>query len=305
MSDSKTMSNVERAKKAVNERWHPTIPKATHTGILIIAGQEIVCDVLENGKRILRRKNLLKAIGKGDIGSYDQKRGESLNLPVFMTANNLTPYLEQSFREKGALIYYRSVEGKKICGYDATILPEACKIYVKAEEDNVLQKNQIKIAKVCKAMLYGLATVGIISLVDDATGFVEKRNRDELQKILEQYISEELRTWTKKFPNEFFKQVYRIHGWEYPKLKPSHPQCVGNFINKYIYKKLPPGVIDELKKRNPTNENGNRHHRHHQLLTENVGNENLNRQILQTITLMKVSNNVEQFKEFTEQIEEK
>ncbi len=301
MSDAKTMTNEERAKKASNERWHPIVPKATHSGILNIAGQEIQCDVLNDGRRVLRQKNVLKAMGKGSLGRYDQKKGKELNLPIFLTANNLIPYLEPDFMKRGELIFYKSMNGKKIQGYDAKILTEACKIYVKADDDKALFESQKSIAKVCRSMLYGLATIGIISLVDDATGFVEQRNRNELQEILDKYISEELRAWTRKFPDEFFKQVYKIHGWNYSKTG-HHPQYLGKFINKYIYEKLPPMVLQELQRKNPCDENGVRKHRHHQFLTDDIGDDNLKKQLVQTITLMKVSENVEQFKQLMEKV---
>jgi len=291
----------EICKKAINERWHPSIPKATHSGILIIAGKEIACDVLEDGRRILREKTLVKAMGKGNLGGYDVERGKSLNLPAFLTANNLTPYLGEDFSKRGTPIIYKGVNGQKLSGYDATILPEACKIYAKAEDAGVLIKSQLPIAAVCRAMLYGLATVGITALVDEATGYQEIRDRTELQKILDKYISEELRSWTRKFPQEFFKQIYRVHNWDYPNIG-NHPQCIGKFINKYIYGKLPEGVLEELKRQNPANENGTRKFRHHQFLTEDIGDDNLKKQIVQVITLLKISKDIEEFKNYIERV---
>lgn len=295
----------EIARNAVNERWHPTIPKATHTGVLVIGGQEIACDVLNNGKRILRQKAFLKALGRGNVGGKDQKRAEDTNLPIFLIANNLKPYLKPEILVKGDPISYRGIDGRKFIGYDATFLPEVCKVYVQADHDKVFKDSpgQTRIAAVCKAILYGLSTVGIMSLVDDVTGFVNVRNKTELQRILEGYISEELRAWTKKFPDEFFKQIYRINDWKYLATTHHKPQCIGNFINKYIYEKLPPGVLDELKKKNPPNESGNRHYRHHQFLSESIGDDNLQKQILQTITIMKVSDDMDQFKELINRVD--
>lgn len=91
---------------AVNERWHPSIPKATHTGVLLIAGQEIHCDVLKDGRRILRQKTLLNAMGKGKPSGGDVRRGLENNLPLFVTATNLTPYLQSDFLKRGATIHY-------------------------------------------------------------------------------------------------------------------------------------------------------------------------------------------------------
>lgn len=297
------MDRKEIGRQGALERWHPTIPRATHSGILMIAGQEITCDVLADGRRVLRKTAVYKAIGRKNPGGKSLKRAEASKLPVFMMANNLTPYLEEGIDRRAEIISYKSPTGQKFEGYDATLLPEICKMYVKANSDGVLTDSQRHIAKVCESILCGLATVGIVALVDDATGYVEERSRTELQKLLANYISEELRGWTQKFPNEFFKQVYRLHGWTYPKIGKNHPQCVGNFINKYIYDRLPPGVKEELENKNPPNENGNRKHRFHQFLTENVGDKNLNNQIVQTISYMKICNNVKELDEILEKAE--
>ncbi len=291
----------KRAVKASNERWHPTIPKATHSGILNIGDICLACDVLQDGRRIIRQKNFLSAMGRGKIGGKDRKGEDSTNLPVFLQANNLTPYLEHDFHERGSPIKYKGPNNQKLIGYEASLLPFVCKIYCRADEDNILHKNQIPIAKICKLLLYSFATVGIAALIDEVTGYQEVRDRNELQKILEKYISEELRAWTQKFPNEFFKQIYRLYGWEY-NASPKRPQCIGHIINKYVYEKLPPGVLEELKRKNPVNENGNRKYRFHQFLTEDIGNENLQKQIVQTTTLMKVSDNIDHFNELIERL---
>jgi len=52
------------------------------------------------------------------------------------------------------------------------------------------------------------------------------------------------------------------------------------------------GVLEELKNKNPRNENGNRHFCHHQFLTPLIGDDNLKKQIVQTITVMKLSKSI-------------
>lgn len=300
MFDSKTMTNKERAVKAANERWHPTLPKSTHDGRVKLGGEEFECDVLQDGRRILRKKTLLQAIGKSvKTGGRNIKRAKELNLPLFISASNLTPYLTDSFLERATPILYRGRNNNRLIGFDASLLPEICKVYVQAEHDGILKDSphQLKISSVCRILLYGLATVGISALIDSATGYESVRARNELELILEKYISEELREWTKKFPNEFFKQIYRLHGWEYPKIQKNHPQYVGKIINKYVYERLPPGVLEQLKKSNPIHNNGSRKFRHHQFLSEEIGDKNLQGQIQQVVTLMRVSKNIDEFKE--------
>ena len=53
------------------------------------------------------------------------------------------------------------------------------------------------------------------------------------------------------FPEEFFRQIYRIRDWPYKPGNAKRNPLIGHMINnKYIYKQLPPGVSDskdELK----------------------------------------------------------
>jgi len=141
----------------------------------------------------------------------------------------------------------------------------------------------------------GLATVGIIALVDEVTGYQETRARDELNLILEKYIAAELLPWTKHFPDAFFKEIYRLHEWEYKPGSHKRPKYIGKLINELIYKQLPPGVLPELQRRNPVTPKGYRKHKHFQFLTEETGNPHLDKQIVSVMTLMRVADNKDAF----------
>ncbi|WP_150460368.1 P63C domain-containing protein [Nesterenkonia ebinurensis] len=101
----------------------------------------------------------------------------------------------------------------------------------------------------------------------------------------------------KRFPDEFFEQMYRLHGWEYkPGTSQRTPQA-GKLVNKYIYDQLAPGVREEMERLNPKNEKGNRSHKHRQHLTDGTGLTALDRQISTVTTLMRISENREHFEE--------
>lgn len=118
-------------------------------------------------------------------------------------------------------------------------------------------------------------------------GYQADRDREALQKILEAYISEELLPWAKRFPDGFYKQMFRLRGWEYKgKEKPPY---AGKLTNEYIYHYLPRGVLGELQKKTPKSNAGNRTNRFYQHLSEETGLPNLDRQLQQTIALMKAS----------------
>jgi P63C domain len=102
------------------------------------------------------------------------------------------------------------------------------------------------------------------------------------------------------FPDEFFREVYRLQGWEFKPGTSKRTQLVGRLVNKYIYDQLPPGVHEELRRLNPRTEKGYRLRKHHQHLTVDTGHKHLDRQIAAVTTLMRISDSKEQFEELFE-----
>jgi hypothetical protein len=146
-------------------------------------------------------------------------------------------------------------------------------------------------------LLDGLADIGIIALVDEATGYQAERDHDALQKILAAYINEELLPWQRRFPDSYYRELFRLLNWQYSPPQVKRPRLVGKITDDVIYKQLPPGVRDALRKKNPPNASGNRTRRHHQFLTEEIGNPHLQNQITAVTTLMRASKTRAQFNE--------
>jgi hypothetical protein len=219
-------------------------------------------------------------------------------MPPFLAAQNLKPFINDKLRESTTPIIFRSTRGVRAFGYDARLLPMVCEVYLKARDARVLTEKQEHIATTCDILMRGLAHVGIIALVDEATGYQDIRTQRELNQLLELYVQEELRPYLSKFPNEFFKQVYKIYGWKYTPGSSKRSPLVGKFINEYIYKALPPNVLPKLQELNPVDkETGRRKHKHFQYMPD-TGSEHLDKQIVKVTTLMEVADNKREFDEF-------
>lgn len=284
-----------------------SIPKATHIGTLPIGDMVIPCAVLEPREpdkirlRVLSERGVAKVFGKTGRGSpsWYRQRGDSKGptLPFFISAKNLIPYIPSTVLvELTNPIIYKGKNGAKTYGIDAKLLGDICKVWIEAHRAGALNAHQEHIAQKAEVLRDALVGVALVSLVDDATGYVQERDRDELQKILEAYISSELLAWTRKFPNEFYEHLFRLRGWEYSPPQPKRPKYVGKLTNELIYEKLPPGVLDELRAKNPVTESGHRRYKFFQFLTEDIGNEHLGNQLAAVTTLMKVSNSWSTFR---------
>ena len=232
-------------------------------------------------------------------------------LPFFLSAEVLKPFITDELRLSTTPIFFRLRSGPRAVGYDALLLPMVCKVY-QSLRDSLMQKltkgtpEEAKNAKSvyakyehiitrCDELAHGFSRRGILALVDDATGYQDDRVRQDIDRIIETYVAPSLRPWAQKFPHEFFRQTYRLLGWEYEPGKTKHSPYMGKFINKYVFEALPPGVLDELKARLPKNEKGNRRAKLWQLLTIDTGIPHLDRQLTADITLMQIADKKEEF----------
>jgi len=282
---------VEPVQEVLPPDNSATIFQATHKGILDIAGSEVACAVLSNGKRIISQTSLFSAFDRPRKG---EKRQEGL--PSIIGASNLVTYVTDEVREKCLPIHYIHTNGTLASGYDAELIPIVCELYLKANDEKALVESQQKIVLRATAIIRALAKVGITALIDEATGYQYDREKDELQRILRAYIAEDFLKWQARFPRKYYQELFRLFNWEYDPHSLKRPQYLGKFTNEYVYKQLPPGVLEELKNKNPKNMNGNRRHRHHQHLTPEVGLPHLDRHLTKLITVMELSDNVDTFK---------
>jgi hypothetical protein len=287
----------EIARLAALKRWGKVIPFAIHEGTIVIGESHISCAVLEDKKRVLSQGTFLSSLGrarraKGGTGSAGFSPGD---LPPFLP-ENLRPFISDELLERAVPIEFQNGLGQRVYGYDALLLPLVCETYLDAAEAGKLRHNQRHIADQCKVLQRGFTRLGIIGLIDQATGYQDYRPADELQQILAAYIEQNLLPWVKRFPDEFFQQIYRLHGWAYRPGTARTP-LIGHFINRYVYKELPPGVLEELRRRNPTLEKGYRRNKHHQLLTEETGVPHLDRQIAMVLTIMRLSDDEQDYEE--------
>jgi hypothetical protein len=166
---------------------------------------------------------------------------------------------------------------------------------IDAGQKGVLGARLAHLAPRAAMLQHGFATVGIISLVDEATGFQKDRAKDALAKILEAFIAKELQPWVKTFPAEFYEQMFRLRGLQFPASSVKKPQYFGVLTNNIVYDRLAPGVRAELQRVTPRNDAGRPTAKYFQSLTANTGYSKLKEHIGAVIALMKISDSWEGF----------
>lgn len=193
------------------------------------------------------------------------------------------------------MVRYKTEKGNIALGVRAEIIPKICEVWMDADEKIKLGKRQKQIAQKAKIMIRALAHVGIVALVDEATGYQEVRNKEALQALLDAFLQKELAAWAKRFPDEFYKELFRLRGLAWNKLSVKRPLYVGTLTNDVVYERLAPGILEALQSKNPRDDKGRRPHKHHQYLTEDVGHPALAQHLHAVIGLMRASASWDQF----------
>lgn len=265
---------------------------------LRIVDIEIPCYVLENGQRVMHQRGIVSAL---DMSRGGSSRGGGDRLAHFVTQKTLKPYVSNELvAVTRRPLLFRTQRGALAYGYEATVLAEICEAIVDAEKAGDLSKQQAHIAQKAEILLRAFARVGIIALVDEATGYQEIRARTELQKILSAYISGELLPWSQTFPDEFYKEMFRVWNWSWPptvgkSIGPRGPRYAGKLTKQLIYENLPPGVLGELEAKNPANDKWQRKSKHFQHLSGDVGNPHVEKLVVQVTMLFRLARNKNDF----------
>lgn len=247
--------------------------KAKYEGELKIGEKVIPCAVLDDNTRVITATSVFSAFDRPRRGRSTLRADQ---MPPFLDAKNLQPFVDEQLREWTNLIYYKDLNGTTRTGYNCRILRSLCKVYIDAKNTGALAKNQEKLVPIAESILYALADVGIVALIDEATGYdkVKERGKDALQQFFAVALNENAGKWIKTFDDGFFEMIYRMRGWNWNNTT-KHPSVVGIWINDIVYERLAPAILEELRKLNPKNDNGCRRYKHHQFLTTEVGHPRL------------------------------
>lgn len=275
-----------KASKARSLDKNFNVTHGSENNSLVLGNLSIPCFVLANGKRVLLQRNLASLIALNATGGDRITR--------LANTKWLTDFISEDTKEKiNNPITFKLPSGKCANGYDATLLIDICSSILNAKDKITLTPVQKRIAKQCDIIVRSVAKVGIIALVDEATGYQEEREKNELSEILQKFIADELQNWVHTFPLTFYKELYRIRNLEYGKEK--MPSYFGHLTNNIIYKRLAPEILEHLKRLTPKSKNGNKTARYFQSLSSDTGYHRLKEHLGSVVTLMKLSDNYEEF----------
>lgn len=302
------LSPIERSElagKAAAMRWatsKQTVHNPIAIGELPIIGHAVPCAVLminDEPVRVVSERAMMKSFGnRRGPGSHwlrVKEDPEAAHLPAIISAANLRDCISPKLKEALDERYLYRMGPSVAHGLRGELYPMICEVYLTARDKGLLLPRQEEIAKAADILMRALAHTGITALIDEATGYQKQRSIDALARILEAFIAKELQPYVKTFPADFYSELFRLRGLNYQTDSVQRPQYFGCLTNDIVYKRLAPGVLEELKAVVPRNEEGRPTKKYFQKLTSNMGYPKL-REHLGTITaVMKLSNDYQDF----------
>ena len=271
------------------------VPIAIASGFMVIGDVKVAVAVLADETRLISDRGVSAAIGTKRGGSHWKRAKEApvgtLIMPPYMSADNLKDFIPKDLEYilTHPIKYRANKTGAIGNGLLATAFPKVLNVWAKASDKGVLKAQQEHIGKQAISLLEGLDEVAIIALIDEATGYQEKRKKDALQQILSAYVLPEHRPYLEAVPIEFFKELYRVYGWHW---SPDNrgPRYAGKLLRKLIYEQLPNPVLPELDTLNPSKgANYQRDKKHFQHLSKEVGVPHFKGQLSGTMALLRAS----------------
>lgn len=286
----------EIAQKAAQARWGGGAKiEVIAEGPVSLGGQEVPAFVLSDETRVLARAAFVRAIGRQGKVKGGRKYDQELQIPVFLAAQNLKPFITSEIERNSRPIVF-SWNGTEMIGYKAEFLLDVCNVFLDAERLGALRRNQTHIAHQCRVLQRSFAKLGVVGLVDEATGYQRLRSHDALSRLLEQYVEKEIQQWVKTFPDAFYEQLFRLRELD-PGENTNRPAYFGHLTNDIVYDRIAPKLREELKNTVPKNSSGRPKHHLHRHLTPDLGHPKLREHIASVVTIMRLSTGWEDFRQ--------
>lgn len=281
------------AKNAANARWsQPGIVETAGVKraiwgepekMLKIGEVYVECYVLDDKTRVLSGRGMQQAIG---LGGESKTHGGKLR--EFLSLNTIKPFVDNdlAMAVNSPVRFIRPGRGGvPAVAFEATLLIDLCDTILKAKDAPGFRRAWMPLAMQAQLVTLSFAKAGIVSAIDEVTGYQEVREKDEIQKIVDKYLTDYAKKWAKVFPDHFWEKLLRVKGYE-TYIGLPRPSFVGHWVNDVVYSRLAPGIRERLKQLNPKSDKGHRKFKNHQFLTDDHGVPELREHLSKSMALM-------------------
>ncbi len=248
--------------------------RETHRGLVKLGLSEVECSNLDTGERVLSTTQV-----QGLIGASKNRHLTRFSMRIGKDSEDLSLRPITFIRLDGGVTY----------GYLAEDVVNILRALQRAFIRDELHYKQIPMARAAMACVESLISVGIIALIDEATGYQQVRPATELRDEHGRIFAERMRDWKCMFDAEWDKEICRVYGHIYSGRPPFFAQKWNDIVYAYA---LGRAAKDELKRMNPNPKFGRNHS---QFLTDEAQIV-LSQTIYAVKLILKVSRNPSDFR---------
>jgi len=238
-------------KKQEDNSKGKKIARAQFSGTLEVGDSSLPCYVLEDGRRVFSTRGMLEGLGFASNANPNGVFNSKALMP-YMLAHN-SPY------DSGNVIEFITDAGLRAKGYDVEKFMDTCHAISEALDSGKLTGRNEIAGLQANAIIRASSKIGIIALVDEATGYQYVRAEDALQFKLKVYLAEEMRSWEKTFPDELWIEFARLTQWD-GQPKRNRPRYWGYLVMDLIYRYLDPDIAQYIKDHKPKPRKGQNYH---------------------------------------------
>jgi hypothetical protein len=205
------------------------------------------CYVLDNGQRVLTLNGAVRVLTgtareRGDFGKYIDAIPSDFQ-PKSVRAN---------------FVEFALPTGGTAKGIAAEALMDICHAYDDALVAGKLRKNQRHLAMNARKVIRANSKIGLIALIDEATGYQLERAKDDLRRIYGRLLRESPDKYRVRYTQDFVNAMSVLYR------KPLNPSRFPNWLSPLIWKfyktVLGDSVLRELHARCPEPRHGNNKH---------------------------------------------
>lgn len=210
-----------------------------------IFGGLVDCYVLEDKTRVISKRGAVKALTRD--AENTEKSGATNPTALGRYLSRLpSKYAHMSTRPT---LRFRHQQGGMADGITAEEFYDILVAYSEsADIGELTHPAQLRIAANCNRLVRACGKVGIVALVDEATGYQADRAANELRTLVDHYLRETPGEWQILWDKNVVSRLCRLYGIE--RRGESFPTFACNVIGKLYKLILPAEVYAEMRNRN-------------------------------------------------------
>lgn len=220
------------------------LPRISHHGPIRFGTLETVAVVLEDGRRGFLAKHLAGVLGyhgKNPSNRFDRFLSEFS--PNFMTG-----------KEKAGSPVLNPGHGRALF-VPAEAVMEAVGNVLRAAIAGKTHKQQARQVSACVEINLALGMVGLVALIDEATGYQYHRAPDALQDLVSKLIREHVSDWQRQFEPDYYSALAKVTGTAFTSGAQGRPPIWGAITRKWVYEVcFPNEVLEEMRGRQDVGE---------------------------------------------------